>query len=247
MGLLTRLGTMFSRHPGASSQPADFDSAADADIIEGHPLDHLDDGPADGSSVVTTRPVNLARPTARRTKQEWFDELQRNHQELTDLIRKFDAHLDSTEQRAERLMCAADALDGLSPALDQLTRSIADQVVTAADRITGAIETASDRAESSANAARTDMADHLGQSNKAQVELITRMAEFRQSMTDVAQASAESSRLLAEISQRDSERYARVDQRLASVRVWIITGIALAFVLSVAAITISVIAITKSA
>lgn len=254
MGLLTRLGSIFARHPGATHpisgdpRPPDFDAAADADIIDEHPLDDLDD-PTPDPSVVTTRPVHLARPPARRTKQEWFDELQRNHQELTDLIRKFDAHLDSSEQRAERLMRAADALDRVAPSIETLSHTVTDQVSAAAERITSAVETASGRAQSSADNAATAfnaIAEHLHQSNAGQTELVTRLAEFRQSMTEVARTGAESTRLLAEMSQRDAERQTRLDQRLASTRLWLVLGVTAAFVLSAAAIAVAVIAITKS-
>lgn len=254
MGLLTRLGSIFSRYPGAARptgdepRALDFDSAAEGDIVEGSPLDAIDD-PVSDEPRVSTRPVNLARPAMRRTKQEWFDELQRNHQELTDLIRKFDAHLDSTRERDERLAHAATEVGRIVPSIEHLARSGADEVDRVCERVVSAIESASERALSvSRESARglAGLAEQLGRSNDSQAELVTRLAEFRQTMSDVASSSAEATRLLGEMSRRDAERQARQDRQAAKTRLWVIAGVSTAFVLAAGAIAVAIVAIIRA-
>ena len=253
MGLLTRLGSIFSRHPGARTgtitfedqSPPGFDDAHDADLIDEHPLDDLDESM--DPSMVTTRPVNLARPLTRRTKQEWFDELQRNHQELTDLIRKFDAHLDRDDERAERLLRAADALDRVVPAIEQLSQSVNERMTEACARITDSVDASSRRVEARAEESGRSLADiseHLRTSADGQHELVARLAEFRQTMSDMARNGAESSRLLSEMSTRDADRQDELERRLASTRLWVILGVSAAFLIGVCAIAVAVIAIT---
>ncbi|MCA9280501.1 MAG: hypothetical protein H6812_09700 [Phycisphaeraceae bacterium] len=255
MGLLTRLGSIFSRHPGApanpeapdQASPPGFDDAHDAEIVEEHPLEALEE--LADASVVTTRQVNLARPLTRRTKQEWFDELQRNHQELTDLIRKFDSHLDREAERADRIVRAAEALDLVVPAIERLAERMGDRVDDAATRITGSVEVSSRRAEmhaSESGKSLEEITGHLRTSASGQTELVTRLAEFRQTMSDMARAGSESTRLLAEMSARDTTRQEQLERRIASTRAWIIVGVCAAMAIGVSAIAVAVIAITRT-
>lgn len=256
MGLLTRLGSIFSRHPGGTAvSPSDeprqptFDEASDAEVVDEHPLDDLPEGEEPDGSVISTRPVNLARPSVRRTKQEWFEELQRNHQELVDLIGKFDAHLDREASRSDRLMQVADALDRALPAIERLSENLGDRMDHAADRIADAVEAGAQRAEQQAEAsgrALSGISEHLQTSAAGQVELVTRLAEFRETMSDMARSGAESSRLLSEMSRQGAERQQQMEQRLAATRLWVILGVSAALGVAAGAVAVAVIAITRA-
>ncbi len=258
MGLLTRLGSIFARHPGGVSgaggrgpdQLIGFDDAAEGEIVDEHPLEDLD-AEEGAEALVSTRPVNLTRPIAKRTKQEWFDELQRNHQELVDLVRKFDSHLDREADRADRLAEVSEALGRALPAVERLSSELGERLDRNADRVADAIEGAAARADRNAERLEGSLGgigEQLQTSTAGQVELVTRLAEFRQTMSEMAHAGAESTRLLAEMSERDARRQADLERRIASMRLWVALGVGVALAVAAVAVTMGVVAlVTRSA
>lgn len=258
MGLLTRLGSIFARHPGGAAgaggrgpdQLIGFDDAAEGEVVDEHPLEVLE-GEESAEALVATRPVNLTRPLAKRTKQEWFDELQRNHQELVDLVRKFDSHLDREAERADRLAGVSEALGRALPAVERLSSELGERLDKGADRIADAIEGGAARAERHAErveGALGGIGEQLQTSTAGQVELVTRLAEFRQTMSEMAHASAESTRILGEMSERDARRQVDLERRVASMRLWVVLGVGVALAVAAVAVTLGVVAlITQSA
>lgn len=136
-----------------------------------------------------------------QSKRELMDELQRNYREVVTLVRKVNTHLDRVETRSTHLMEVADRVE---PALERVAdevRARGREALAAqrgvADEVMGAIRVVGEQVATTAT---------------AQAQLVTTMAQFRETMTGIARSNELATQTLQSMRDASEER----DHALAS-------------------------------
>ena len=163
------------------------------------------------AKAVTPRPVP-------RNKQELFEELQRNYHEVTELVRKVDAHLDREEQRAQRVMQVVDRIDDLIPVLHSMPDVLNTKAEELNSRLIKVVEDNAGKGSAEIVSAVNRVTAEVRTGGEAQAELAHTMATFRQSMGDFATRTERSERVLKEISDSGERREAALATLVAKSR-----------------------------
>ena len=132
---------------------------------------------------------------APQSKRELMEELQKNYREVVTLVRKVNTHLDRVETRSSHLM---EVVDGLEPALDRISDEVRargrDALAAQRDmtgEVIGAIRVVSEQVTTSAD---------------AQSQLVTTMAQFRETMSGIAHSSEQATQALQSMRDASEER-----------------------------------------
>ena len=268
MGLLTRISNVFTGRPGepfaanrvdrfrrhgtpaphaaGSPEPADAEAIAESKAAGVATLDEpLDTADAsEGALRAVSRRVEVA-PPAPRTRQELFEDLQKNYREAVELIRKVDGHLDRDESRAEHFMAIARRIDDAVPTVER----VPDHVSKIGEQIVEAIRGAA--AGEDKRAARIEQAlsravSNLDRSSGAQVELAATMSAFRETLAEIDRSNRRSAQALESMDERRAEREDEVKRMLASGRTWMLLALFLSVAMGTVAMAIAVVAVVTS-
>jgi len=171
-------------------------------------------------------PQPLARkPKSPRSKQELIEELHRNYQEVLGLIRKLDTHLDENRDRSQTIADVAEQYSKLAPVLESLPDHLAQSTNKLSDDIRSSItdEGAAarellERIESAILHVGTD----IERSTNQQGQLVETMAEFRESLTDLARSSTAAYESVRDAQLRAAERDRALLTQLRQTRMWLI-------------------------
>lgn len=251
MGLLTRFSSLFgakaqSRAAQGSSHafrpaaptpasPVDIDiSREDDDLLrEDDPL-RFDDEPRRPPSPVSVS----AAPPAPKSKGEMIAELQKNYNEVMELIRKVSNHLDEQAGRSERLMEIAERIPEALDALPEL-RSQNERIIVA---LRDAAEEARSRDEQSAQTLDR-LGDRLEESRESDRVLVGTMAEFRGTLREMADTNERTGATLSDMNQRNAAREQELHNILLLTRRWItiatVVGVVLVMLATAAVIMIA--------
>lgn len=237
--------------PNSPDTPADAaDDArdhAEPEVLDGPPGAPPASPPGfpSGQSDPTADPASVrAIAPAPKNKQELLEELHKNYQEVLELVRKVDTHLDSERERGKEVTDIARRLDQALPALVQTPERLAQ----VGEQIAGAIERASagDRAHlEDLRAGVGELHSTIRESAGSQAELVTTMAAFRETLTDVGRHSARSNELLQAVERAQEAQASRMDKTLASSRLWTIGALAVALSISTVGVAIAIVALTQ--
>ncbi len=208
MGLVSRFALFFR---GRSAHPEPRREAGAPPAID--PLEASEDlAPFDSSdrALVEVRPLSVA---PRRNKQELLDDLERRYHEVVELVRKVDAHLDKADERADR---TADLARRLLDAVERLSSSDSEhdqrrhaEHVELLNRLIQTQSSGADRLDTTLTrlGAQAEAAGH------SREQLVMTMAEFRETMSDVARSNARGASALEEGARLQHER----DERLSTI------------------------------
>lgn len=266
MGLLTRISNVFSggathraagfgssprdRHNGSGADHRAPNDAGSDDSLEGLALteskiatatrdDQLGDASDDALHAVSRR-VDLAPPP--RTKQELFEDLQRNYREAVELIRKVDGHLDRDETRAEQLMTIARRIDDTLPSVERTPEHLArlgDQIVEAVRSSAASDEKRVARIEEGLGR----IVSTLDRSSTAQVELTATMAAFRETLADIDRSNRRSAQALETMDRRRAEREDEIARMLSTSKVWMLVALLLSVAMGTVAMAIAIVSL----
>lgn len=243
MGLLTRISTALST-PTRRRRTAPPDGHATRNGF--HPPDQA--SALRAQAGVALEPKGGPRPSSKvvevsapRSRQEIFEDLQRNYREAVELIRKVDGHLDRDEARAEQFIAIARRLDDTRPTVE----SLPEHVSGAAEQIVEAVRTTSLAEEKRAQRLEQILARlgaHVERSSEAHVELTTTMSSFRETLAEIAESNRATSRTLESMERRRSEREEDMARLVTSSRNWMLVALGLCVAMGTVAMTISLVA-----
>lgn len=200
--------------------------------------------PADNASDQSRVLSDVKAP---RNKQELFEELQRNYRDVVNLIQKVDGHLDQQNRRSERIAQVAERMDALTGAIEQ-----AGTVPEKIDELKQTIENAL-RTTEQGTAERTErvrqaveqVGNALVASSDQQSKLTHTMAEFRQTIGDLSEATGQSSTAMRTLMDSVVERDKALAEELRITRSRVIISIGILGGLSLAAGIVAIVAITQ--
>ena len=270
MGLLTRISNVFgagssrrsagpvsssnARRSGSLTEHASpLSDQTTGDALEGLSLaesklgtatldDPLEDASDEALRAVSRR-VDLAPPP--RTKQELFEDLQKNYREAVELIRKVDGHLDRDETRAEQLMTIARRVDDTLPSLERTPEHLArlgEQIVEAIRASAAADEKRVARIEDGLGR----IVSTLERSSGAQVELTATMAAFRETLTDIDHSNRRSAQALESMDHRRAAREDEIARMLATSKVWMLVALILSVAMGTVAMAIAIVSMVTA-
>lgn len=185
----------------------------------------------DGDGVALQRPDEPSP----RSRQELLQELQKNYNEVIELVRKVDGHLDRESERSVRMLELAERIP---EAIDLLaeTRGQNERIIEAVREATEAAKSSDSKMESALDLVH----DRLDESRESDAQLVGTMAEFRGSLREMADASAQSGRAIASMNERNAQRDADLAEIMTVTRRWIVAALLLG-ALGVAAAMVSVV------
>lgn len=190
------------------------------------------------ASELTTEVKPFTPAATKKSRQELIEELSRNYQEVLQLVRKVSTHLDKEEEREQRVTELAKKVEHISSSLDTMPDRINDN----AGKLNKEIVSAIDRQAQAENKALEQVIEQARKSGEAQGKLVTTMAEFRETMSDVSKSGARSNEILAEMSRNANETREEIAQLIVTSKRW--TTVAMVASLSVAVVAIVIAAIS---
>lgn len=206
MGVLAGLGRVFGKRQSSNGMAA----AAQASRSTGVPRvsDVAPEEPV-GIDLHTPEPDPEAEREKQLSRKEVIAELQKNYNEVLQLIRKVDQHLDKQEERSRELMLLADrtakAVESL-PAIreqgDELNRAVTDLAKAAAEHHAGVRE-GQERIAST-------VLDQTGTLGKQTEVIGTLHDSVRDSVGGMTQATGRLGEAIATMRDADREREAQL-------------------------------------
>jgi hypothetical protein len=206
-------------------------------------LDDRLEGASDDALHAVSRRVDLAPPP--RTKQELFEDLQRNYREAVELIRKVDGHLDRDESRGEQLMTIARRIDDTLPSVERTPEHLAklgEQIVEAIRTSAVSDEKRIARVEEGLGR----IVSTLERSSTAQVELTATMAAFRETLADIDRSNRRSAQALESMDHRRAEREDEIARMLATSKVWMLVALILSVAMGTVAMAIAIVSLVTA-
>jgi len=246
MGILERLTTAFSRRSGEQWSGPDRrrrqvpprPSRPVAVEFEGGNGDMRDESAGSENGEAGERSPIVAP----RSRQEMLGELQKNYAEVLELVRKVSGHLDKQDERAARLMEIAERLPAAMDALPQIREQNA-QTLSALNRL---VELGVAEGESS-RAATDELASiktRLEQARETELELVSTMASFRESVSDVSRASERVGVAVEGLDRRGAQRDAQLAEAMNAGRRWTVALLATSGAATLVALAAVVISLT---
>lgn len=247
VGILMKVASIFGKRSGnGSSRRAESAGVSAARRGEG-------DSNGEDSPLVEVRHVGIGGPRSggdaesgslqRRSRQDLLDDLEKSYREVVELVRKVDTHLDRADQRADRM---ADIADRLLNVVENLPNSEHgeqrhQQQVELLSRLVEAQRSGVEQLDTSL--ARIGVqAEVAGQSHE---QLVMTMAEFRETMCDVARTSGRSAQAI----EAANEQKRAADERLASAiagnQRWMMGILTVSMVLGAGALVLAIIAVVR--
>ena len=180
-----------------------------------------------------------------RNKQELFDELQRNYRDLVALVRKVDSHLDTQTERSKSLAEIAERFDRTLPAIERLGET-PDKL----DELRAEINTIvkQTRADADQRAARIEkvvsgVVERLEAQARDQHQLVSTMAEFRETIGELSSSTRESGVAVRELARSVRERDQALVSQITSVKTRVTIGFAAVAAIAGAAAVLAAIAL----
>ncbi len=183
--------------------------------------------------VPETRPT----PPAKKSRQELIEELSRNYQEVLELVRKMSDHPDRNEERQQRVEELASKVDVISNALETMPDRIHENAKVLNKEIVDAI----DRSTEAEKNALGQVIEHSRKAGETQGKLVTTMADFRETMSDVSKSGTRSNEILAEMSRNANETREEIAQLIVTSKRWTTVAMVASLSIAVVAIVIAVI------
>lgn len=177
-----------------------------------------------------------------RNKQELFDELQRNYREVVRLVRKVDTHLDTHNERSDKLAAIATRLDRAIPAIERLgeTPERIDALRAELNQIVQRAQGAADERAAKIERVVKNVVDRLESQALDQQRLVATMAEFRETMGELATTNRESGAAVRELARTVRERDTTMNAQLGSIRTRVTVGLALIGAVAIGALAVAV-------
>jgi len=181
-----------------------------------------------------------------RNKQELFDELQRNYRDLVALVRKVDSHLDTQTERSKSLAEIAERVDRTLPAIERLGET-PDKLDELRNEINTIVK--QNKADADQRAARiekvvSDVVGRLEAQARDQHQLVSTMAEFRETIGELSSSTRESGVAVRELARSVRERDQALVGQITSVKRRVTVGFAAVAVIAGAAAVLAAIALT---
>jgi len=213
MGLFSK---MFGR-----SKSAGGTASGVADVRPDDPL-ALEVGD-DGAVIDADGQIEQRNPP--KSKQELIAEIQRNYQEVLELVRKVDSHLDDSSERSKRLFDLAQGVpDGMASIVEVKQQN---EVITGAiERVASSLESTQGHAASTVDELRTiaTKLDHAGQRGDALAESV---GELRGILAEVASSSAHLNGVMETIQKEAASREERLASLIEREQRWMVFALAL--------------------
>jgi methyl-accepting chemotaxis protein len=193
-------------------------------VSQVRPDEALDLEVGDDGAVIGPDGVIEAR-TPPKSKQELLAEIQRNYQEVLELVRKVDTHLDESGDRSLRLIELADRVpEGMSTILE--LKSQTEVVPHAIERVTEIVSSSEGHASAAVEelrgiAARFDEASQRGEA------LAGAVGEFREILTAVAGSGARLNDVMEKIQTEASSREERLVSLIEREQRWMVFALSL--------------------
>ncbi|MEM1166538.1 MAG: hypothetical protein AAGI30_09650 [Planctomycetota bacterium] len=202
-------------------------------------------GTGNGQSPERMSSRPLARVAPIRSKQELFEELQKNYHEVVELVRKVDHHLDREQRRSARVMEVLDRVDGLIPTLERLPTELNTKAEQLNGELIAAIREQAGAGSPEIVAAVEKVGDQLRTGSKAQDELSHTMASFRQTIGDLAASTERSNEMIRSIETTNAKRENELAGLIASGRRAQTIALGAAVTIGVVAMGVAVLAIVS--
>lgn len=250
--MVSRFASFFRGRSGSSAIRRDDDAGARAMMDAYEPPEDRPDSDSPERGLVEVRPITvgaLSQPVApslaRRGKQDLLDDLERSYREVVELVRKVDGHLDKADERAERMASVADRLlevvERLPASYSEHGERRHNEQIALLQRMVETQHEGVDRLDTTL--ARLGVqAEVAGQSHE---QLVMTMAEFRETMCDVARGATRSAAAVETGAQQQRESDDRLAQIIVGNQRWMIGILAASMTLAAAALVIAVIAVFK--
>ncbi len=177
--------------------------------------------------------------TPPKSKQELLAEIQRNYQEVLELVRKVDGHLDESSGRSQRLVELAERVpDGMTTLIELKNQN---EVVThAIERITEIAASTEGHASATVEELRS-IATRFDEASQRSEALAGTVGEFRGILTEVAGSSARLNDVMEGIQREASSREERLVTLIEREQRWMIFALSLCGISVSVAIVIAVI------
>lgn len=254
MGLFSKIAVLVGIRPDSPSAarsprsaPARYDGAPRTDGANGQSsaLATEEYGAELDSPIVEVRPlaVGAGALPVRRNKQELLDDLEKSYREVVELVRKVDSHLDKADRRADRMVDVADRLLEVVQRMPDSEHGERrhEQQVELLGRLVEEQRSGVDRLDT-ALARIGVQAEVASQSHE---QLVMTMAEFRETMCDVARSNTRS----AQAVEAGNEQKRVADEQLTQVIVgnqrWMLGILAASMVLAAAALVLAIVAVVR--
>jgi hypothetical protein len=176
--------------------------------------------------------------TPPKGKQELLAEIQRNYQEVLELVRKVDGHLDESSERSRRIFDLAERVPEGMASIVELKHQ--QEVVThAIERITE-VATATEGHASSTVAELRAIAVRFDEAGQRGEALALAVGEFREILTGVAGSGVRLNAVMESIQREASSREERLVSLIEREQRWMIFALSLCGISVAVAIVIAV-------
>ncbi|TVQ31860.1 MAG: hypothetical protein EA376_07685 [Phycisphaeraceae bacterium] len=244
MKVFSKLSNYFAksgrRSKDASGTNGAGRSALASATAEGKPLEIEIDRDDEGALDREIGQLAERRPgaPAPRNKNEMIAELQKNYEEVLELVRKLDGHLDLQERRAERLMEIAERIPAAMDAIPEI-RDQGARMVEAVDRLAEATREGDERVAE----AVAGVGEHVQRTGQVEEELRDSVTDFRSALGEMTGANARVGDTLDGMRRSSETREQRLVELIATTRRTMVTIGVICGAVAVVAILIAVIAI----
>jgi len=206
-------------------------------VAQVRPDDPLDLEVGEDGSVVGPDGV-IEHRTPPKSKQELLAEIQRNYQEVLELVRKVDTHLDESGERSLRLIELADRVPEGMASIVELKKQ--NEVVThAIERVTEVVTATEGHASATVEELR-GIAVRFDEASRRGEALAGALGEFREILTEVAGSGARLNTVMENIQRDASSREERLVSLIEREQRWMIFALSLCGISVAVAIVIAV-------
>lgn len=168
---------------------------------------------------------SIEQRTPPKSKQEMLAEIQRNYQEVLELVRKVDGHLDTSSERAQRLVELAERVPDGMTTLTELKGQ--NEVLThAIERVTQVVASADGHASATTEQLR-EIAQRIDESARRGEELAGAVIEFHDILTQMAGSGSRLNDVMERIQREASSREERLVTLIEREQRWMIFALSL--------------------
>ncbi len=163
--------------------------------------------------------------TPPKSKQELLAEIQRNYQEVLELVRKVDGHLDESSERSQKLFDLAERVpEGMSTIVELKNQN--EAVTHAIERITEVVASTEGHASSTVEELRA-IATRFDEASQRGEALAGAVGEFREILGSVANNSSHLNSVMENIQREASSREERLVTLIEREQRWMIFALSL--------------------
>jgi len=177
-----------------------------------------------------------------RNKQELIEELSRNYKEVVQLVRKVSDHLDREDEREQRVAELSLKVDSIGNVL----AAMPEQINSHAGHLNEQIVRAIDRSAEAEREALSQVIEQAHRSGETQAKLVTTMAEFRETMSDVSRSGTRSNEILAEMNVNTTATREEITQLIILSKRWTTIAMVASLGVAIVALVVAVIAVMST-